>query len=379
MPCLNPTPFYLPLLPDSEGKRKLKTAYSECTTLQKIHDDLLLLTPPGYKLIYNKCRYCAPCCNSSAAEWTERMIHELSTTKGESYLITFTYDDEHLPHNGYTVTNNKEHPPKIFKALRQKFGSFRYYNCNEYGTINGRPHFHTCAFGLNGITDLVIRNKKQSGHHKGAITGTQQANPLATKREKIIDYQISYTSQMLTKLWGNGNVDIVKLNAGCCGYVAKYVISKNEAKIVAAEYGQSEVFKNINLYSLDIDKQTGEIKNKFALPRKSRSKKLKPLYVYQEPVYVTMSTNPGIGSDWYDKFGHTDLHQANDYLLTAKGRKPKIPVYYDRKLEQNNKELYDDIKAQRALLTEFPDFKEIIRLRKYHAHILKTNKQRHSI
>jgi len=162
---------------------------------------------------------------------------------------------------------------------------FRYFIAGEYGHETSRPHWHGIYFNLP-IDDLEIEKT-----HKG---------------------NKYYGSKNLDEIWGNGHIVIGEsVTLQTCVYTAGYML-----KDVNKEWKTE--------YSI-LDENTGEL-----IPRK------KP--------YAQMSRRPGLGSDWYEKYS-SDIFPG-DFCI-HEGKKVKTPDYYKRKLEAENPEAHEKVKAKR--------------------------------
>lgn len=165
------------------------------------------------------CGKCPDCRKKRAMEWSFRLTQE----QRESYtgmFLTLTYRDEDLV---YSVAAKEpelhfEHTQAFIKRLRRKasymykkknqpdfrkYGrhaqvfeqrfqemegsKIRYYLVGEYGTQNGRPHYHMIVFNI--------------------------PRPLKYELEKI---------------WGHGRVDIGTVTAKSVRYVANYVMASGD-------------------------------------------------------------------------------------------------------------------------------------------------------
>ena len=60
-----------------------------------------------------------------------------------------------------------------------------------------------------------------------------------------------------------------------------------------------------------------------------------------------MSTRPGIGARWFDKFALTDV-LPGDFVVDPKGRKNPLPASYDKLAKRAGVDL-DQVKADREL------------------------------
>lgn len=230
------------------------------------------------------CGGCIGCRLDRAAEWQARLIHE-SKTHVLSCFLTLTYDDQHLPLGGTLV---KKHFQDFMKRLRKSTGGgIRFFACGEYGETTRRPHYHALIFGHD------FADKRQ--YSKGAKG------------------DVLYNSQVLNQLWGHGNCLIGAVSPDSCGYVARYIMKKVRGQLAEEHY------KNV-------DTKTGEI-------------------IPILPEYIHMSTRPAIGLNFYEKF--KDEIIQSDFVL-VKGKKRKTPRYYDKRLKQENPDLYEEIKFVRS-------------------------------
>lgn len=223
-------------------------------------------------------------------------MHERDTHKRNSF-ITLTYDNEHLPKD---LSLDIKHFQLFVKRLRkklkmrwekegnnpEKWESFRYFHCGEYGEKRQRPHYHACLFGEDFIDDRT--------HVK-----TDKGNKL-------------YASEELTTAWGKGGCIIGNLTYQSAAYVSSYIIDKLTP-------GQDENSKERYLKKYErINTRTGEI-------------------TIAKPEYVSMSRGGtggkgGIGAAWFDKYAK-DVYPADEVIHKARRFRP--PRYYDNKLPED--------------------------------------------
>lgn len=104
------------------------------------------------------CGKCIPCKIKRRAIWSVRMMDELTTSSGASF-VTLTYDDRHILRSPSLITHagtlSKHHLQVFFKRLRRRRGKdglkepIKYYACGEYGDTTNRPHYHAIIFNCD--------------------------------------------------------------------------------------------------------------------------------------------------------------------------------------------------------------------------------------
>lgn len=221
------------------------------------------------------CRKCVGCRLDKSREWANRILLE-QLYHQESWFITLTYDDEHLPPAfpvdpatgeilSVHATLVKSDLQKFFKRLR--FNSkqrIRYYACGEYGTQTYRPHYHAIIFGLH-LDDLKVIKRNFGG-------------------------QPYYTSDFISKCWPFGIHIIGRVTFESAAYVARYTMKK-------ATHGY-----------------TKDYYEKAAI----------------EPEYQVMSLKPGIGFQYY--VDHPEMFDFKSFSVsTPSGGVRMYPPEYFRK------------------------------------------------
>jgi len=187
-------------------------------------------------------------------------------------FITLTYGRGNLP--PYGSLEHNDFKQFIRRTVKHFKLPVRYYMCGEYGPLNKRPHYHACLFNID-FDDRKAEGTSNSG-------------------------EIFYHSATLEKLWGLGErVSVQNLTKETAGYCARYIMKK--------QLGQSA--KSAYVYTTE----DGEI-----IPIK--------------PEYAQMSLRPGIGAEWYKKYG-TDVY-PHDRVI-ANGAKHQVPKYYDKLLKRS--------------------------------------------
>lgn len=147
------------------------------------------------------CGKCIGCRLDKSRDWATRCMLEASEC--ESYFVTLTFDDAHIPKDG---SIRKEHLQKFMKDLRNHFkrkyndDGIRFYGVGEYGSESGRCHYHVCLFNIH-LRDLNFYK----------ITR---------------DYDTLYTSEELFNIWKNGFVVVGDLTWQSAAYVSRYCTKK---------------------------------------------------------------------------------------------------------------------------------------------------------
>lgn len=213
------------------------------------------------------CGKCADCRFARAGDWAVRCMHEAQMHEVSSW-VTATYADEFLP-DDYSV--HREELQRFNKALRYRFGEFRFFACGENGGRYGRPHYHQICFGLD-FPDKVPIGQSGAGH-------------------------LLYHSPRLDEAWGKGMCKIGAVTLQSAGYTARY----EQKKLAADDAGETWVHP-----------VTGVL-------------------CKVAPPFLQMSRAPGIGSTWFDRFAGDVF--PSDFVMVD-GRKCRVPAYYLAKLEE---------------------------------------------
>lgn len=156
----------------------------------------------SYHSLSIPCGQCIGCRLEKSRQWAIRCSLE-SQLYENSYFLTLTYDDEHLPASGSLVPEDLQ---KFLKKLRRYIEyhvsdeKIRFFACGEYGDNFQRPHYHAIIYNL-AIPDL----KRFSTSFNG---------------------DTYYTSETINQIWKNGYVIIGQVTFESCAYVARYVTKK---------------------------------------------------------------------------------------------------------------------------------------------------------
>lgn len=248
------------------------------------------------------CGQCLECRCQYAQQWANRIMME-AQYHDKSYMLTLTYDDEHIPLTwpssyglGVEYCNPSTGamsylPQRIYrgdevytlepkdlqdfvKRLRdqQRYhhsNTIRYYGVGEYGSDKHRPHYHIIVFGLY-LDDVVEVGSNKHG-------------------------TVLHDSATIRKLWGNGITEVSPLNWQDAAYVARYTTKK---------LGKAEI---------DFYRENGLV-----------------------PEFTRMSLKPAIGWQYYQDHKDEIYKYDEIHISTVNGgRTVKPPRYYDK--------LYDDV------------------------------------
>lgn len=238
------------------------------------------------------CGKCIECRLSYSRQWADRCLLEMKQ-HDESYFVTFTYNDEHLPISEFVdkstgVVNSiptlmKRDFQLMMKRLRKayKFGNkIRFFAAGEYGDQTHRPHYHAILFGLH-LDDLVEYCTSRLGFKY-------------------------YNSAFMDKVWNKGFVVIAPATWETCAYTARYILKKQKGK-------DAEIYENLGI----------------------------------EPEFSLMSRKPGIGRDYFDQRGLDMFEYDFISIDTPEGGKKIYPNRYFKKLFQQMDEEQFDIYRNR--------------------------------
>jgi hypothetical protein len=120
-----------------------------------------------------------------------------------------------------------------------------------------------------------------------------------------------YRSTELEELWTKGYSSIGNVTYESAAYVAKYIVKKAARQTVDLATGEIEQLKEIG----------------------------------------HMSTNPGIGAKWLEKYW-PEVYEARDAITLKGGTQMKPPRYYDKRMNKMNEIKMEEKKEQRKIDAE---------------------------
>ena len=254
---------------------------------------------------YIPCQQCIGCRMDYSAQWAARCMLE-AQYYDESWFVTLTYDDDHLPWSNYikdidmdtgevfearapTPTLRMDDFSAFMKRLRKNTGQdLRVYPVGEYGSKTFRPHYHAIIFGLHLEPDQVHVLKQ---NYRG-------------------DYL--YRSDMIEKCWKFGISSVGEVSWDTCAYVARYIMKKLKGEA-------SWVYDYFNL----------------------------------EKPQSRPSRRKGIGLQYFEDHVE-DIYKYDKIIMSTKdgGRTIKPPRYYDRLYDLNYPSDFARIKQDRVFVAE---------------------------
>lgn len=116
------------------------------TVKQKIADKYHMQQVP--------CGKCLECKKRRVNSWFVRLKNQLEDCEN-AYMVTLTYDDEHLPYseNGLMTLNYRDF--QLFMKRYRKANEnskVRYYCVGEYGANSFRPHYHAIMYNIDCVS-----------------------------------------------------------------------------------------------------------------------------------------------------------------------------------------------------------------------------------
>lgn len=232
------------------------------------------------------CGRCIGCRLIHAQEWATRITHE-SRMHDQSAFVTLTYAPEHIPPgNSLRYRDFQLFMKRLRKDLSPR--KIRYYVCGEYGEQTRRPHYHCVLFGY------IPPDGK---YYKQTKAGTTL-----------------YTSDSLEARWQLGNTNFSVFEPAAGEYIARYITKKITGEMAQEHYQYVD--------------ESGKIWNR-------------------EPEFGRSSSRPGIGAEWWKKYG--EQARTFDAIGLTDGRETKLPRYYNKLWEREDPEGLAAAKKNRVL------------------------------
>lgn len=189
MSCYHPLYAFKTPWTNENGKSEL--VFCSSKTDDFFHDAKKLKQKYRDRLVPIPCGRCLGCRLDQAKEWSVRCVLE-SSLYDDNCFITLTYDEAHCPDR-----LSKKDFQNFMKRLRSAHPEckIRFFGCGEYGSKNGRPHYHIILFNFD-----------------------------FKDREYWCDDGVSklFRSKELEKLWTFGISSVGEVSLESCSYVARY-------------------------------------------------------------------------------------------------------------------------------------------------------------
>ena len=152
------------------------------------------------------CGQCVECLSQKASEWAYRVMREFEYVGRVGCVLSLTYDNAHLPFHGSVTRRDLQ---LFLKRLRKHIApvKIRYFGCGEYGTLNGRPHYHLVVIGWQP-DDLVFvkRSKKNTILYRSKTVDRLWAQGICAVADVTTD-SVRYSAKYLQKLYFNETSD----------------------------------------------------------------------------------------------------------------------------------------------------------------------------
>lgn len=321
MPCYHPINAYKhPSRKTASGKAKI--------VIVSERDSPKHPTAEWLKL---PCGQCIGCRIRRSKEWAIRCVHEASLFGEDNSFITLTFNDENLAkdhslqkidfvnfmkrlrkhHRGVNAVDHEIIDYETGEVTTEVRYPIRFFHCGEYGDKFERPHHHACLFNFT-FPDLERLN---SVHEKIPLYQSEILDELWSKEIQAKDCRL-YRDDTLFQRGDRyfaklGYCSVGAVTTDSAAYCARYVTKKVNGEAAPSHY----------IYEDD----DGEL---HAL----------------EPEYLTMSRRPGIARDFIIN-NLSDAYPKD--FVTSKGKKFKVPKYYDAIYDSINPEDMERIKAKR--------------------------------
>lgn len=146
------------------------------------------------------CGQCLPCRINKRREWTHRILLE-SIQYTDNTFATLTYRADENGDQPSTLV--PEHARNFLKRIRKSIEprKLRYYIVGEYGDDTERPHYHVALF-----------------NYPTCRLGNTQYNRSGIK--------CCATCELVSQIWGHGNIYLGLLEPHSAAYIAGYVTKK---------------------------------------------------------------------------------------------------------------------------------------------------------
>ena len=124
------------------------------------------------------CGDCLECRSLSQNSWVTRLgfdLQDLYANGGKAIFLTFTYNNECLPHSNFGLSDYKkvacfQHDDvlrflnnlKVYVNRKYGKSKYKYFWCSEYGKFTKRPHYHALFMLAKGVDSTWFAEKCRS-------------------------------------------------------------------------------------------------------------------------------------------------------------------------------------------------------------------------
>lgn len=207
------------------------------------------------------CGKCTECLLERARDWAIRCTHEAQMHASTAF-ITLTYAPEHYPPDGkLKYLDFQLFMKRLRKLSKTELGFFM---CGEYGEKTNRAHYHACIFGF----DFEDKIHERDNEHGDQI----------------------WSSKILNDTWGLGHTELGSVTQRSAGYVARYVLKKQNPD---ADQG-----------------------------------------------FQKMSRKNTIGKSFIEKWWKDIFINAKGAIILSDGSRSKVPRYYEKWLKKEQPEIW---------------------------------------
>lgn len=266
--------------------------WQDTDTGEFVFDNLSTFRPLGPRFPL-PCGKCMSCRIARSSEWALRCMHERAQ-HSEACFITLTLSDPNFPESQDAWLSEYQ---RFMKRLRKHRPGVRSFGCLELGESTLRPHGHGCLFGVD-----FSRDEPMARGHSG---------------------EVAYRSDELDSLWGLGHASVGDLTPQSAGYVARYALKKRTTGGV-----------------LDVVPVPHPITGELVSLTPSRP--------------WAVSTRPGIGAGWFDRYGVSQVEQG--FVVGPSYREQPVPRYYRKLARRLDPLIGSDAAASRELLLADPRY-----------------------
>lgn len=280
------------------------------------------------------CGCCSGCVIDYSKQWAARCLLEAKQHE-HNYFVTLTYNDVHLPSTAFVDPSSgefietqlvKKDFQDFMKRLREilrteyDIDGVRFLACGEYGSKNGRPHYHVCLLGMPDLTAEL-------------------------ELWQIRDGTRLYRSKTIERAWTDprkyhrgepmGFVTVGEVTWQSACYVARYVMKKvkNHVKRVDREEW-IDYRKRMNANFPDPDRPDVD-------------------FDFRQEEFLLMSRRPGLARAYYDEHKNAILESGNVVIPLGEDAKIiKAPKYFDYLYDIEDPDAMEAIKLRRVELAK---------------------------